>query len=126
MSRFVSKQPVRVTIEGSEDYVDIKPKLSRGDRDRLTDLILEVKQVKDEKGKDNPEVELKGTLRYDTAILKVAVVGWNLKEKDEDTAPMPLTPAAIEELSSDDPLISKVLEEIARLNPTSAKVEKSG
>ncbi len=118
MARFVSREPVRVQIEGSEEWVEIKPKLSRGDKERFRDMLFERPSIAQ-------PLKAKTLFGYGTMLLAMSIVNWNLI--DEATGqPVPYdaenVKAVLDSLDEDamNPLFDKVAEEVAVRNPTLA------
>ena len=113
MGGFVSKEPVKVTIESRPDeWVAIKPKMSIGDRGTLSDAIMMVSAT----GKET-NVNVKAG-QYLAAMLRVNIVDWRFL--GEDGQPVPFKRELIADLDPDDTLIDAVLGEITRRNPTLA------
>ncbi len=111
MSNFVSREPVRVTVETQPDeWIAIKPKMSVGDRGILSDRMMHVNTVD---GKTNVDINAG---QYLAAMLEVSIVDWCLL--DEAGQPVPFSKSLIAGLDPDSPLIDAVLGEIAKRNPT--------
>ena len=115
MSSFVSKEPVRVTVEDRPDeWVAIKPKMSVGDRGTLNDAIMTVSAGM---GKDDKDTKVNVQAgQYLAAMLRVNIVDWRLL--GDDGQPVPFKRELIADLDPDDTLIDATLGEIARRNPT--------
>lgn len=111
MTAFVSKQPVKVAIpDRPEEWIEIRAKLSVGDRGRLMDALLSV-------GQDS-SVEMHAG-RYLAAMLEAGVCGWHLL--DGDGQAVPFRHDLVKDLDPDDPLVDKALAEIVARNPTLAR-----
>ncbi len=111
MGSFVSKEPVRVTLENRPDeWVAIKPKMSVGDRGTLSDAIMVVSAT----GKET-NVNVKAG-QYLAAMLRVNIMDWRIL--GDDGQPVPFKRELIADLDPDDTLIDAALGEIARRNPT--------
>lgn len=111
MGNFVSKEPIKVEVEGQPDeWVMIKPKMSVGDRGTLSDRIMTVNASKGE-----TDVDVKAG-QYLLAMLEVNIVDWHLL--DDAGQPVPFKKDMIAGLDPDAPLIDAVLGEIAERNPT--------
>lgn len=109
----VGTKPVRIQIEGDDEWVEIKPKLGAADRTAIEDALLEYALTS---GEDRPDVKVRMGKRR-MAILRAAIVGWN--QMDGDTGePVKFTKQAIDLLDPDDPLTDKVYDEILDRNPT--------
>ena len=114
MGCFVSKEAVRIQLENSEEWIEIKPKLSLGDRNRLADALMEIDTSK---GGDEVAVSLR-TGRYLVALMETAIVNWHLLD---DGKPVKFDRRQIAELDVDDPLVDKTLNEIVARNPFGAR-----
>lgn len=110
MARFVSKDPVKVSVEGSDDYVLIKAKLSQADRERYMGSVYEYVQR-------DGQVEVVSHLAKRAGLIRqLAIVGWHIL--DDDGNEIKYKPALLEEIDLDDPLWVAVDTKIAELNPT--------
>ena len=111
MGSFVGRAPVRVAVEERPDeWIEIKTKLSVGDRARLTDAIVSVNA-----GSDGVADVAMHAGQYQMALLKAGVNDWRLL--GEDGAPIPFDRELIADLDSDDALVDKALGELAARNP---------
>lgn len=100
--------PIRVLSDDDpEEYIEIKAKLSRGDRELYVNRIMAYT--------NQFQVDIK-TIDWLTPMLELAVVGWNLKT--EDGQPWEFKPERIRELPHDSDLLDKVQDVIAEANPT--------
>jgi hypothetical protein len=109
-SHFVPSAPVRVEHpDYPGEWVDIKPKLSVGDRNALYTAMMSIEDNKS-------EIAVGGYLQ---ALLESAIVDWHLL--DADGAPIPFDKALITKFDVDDPLIEKVQDEVAKRNPFGKK-----
>lgn len=117
MGSLVSRRPVRVEHESQPgEYIEIKPKLSEGDRRTLQDRAFSVSAKGD---------KVEATIRageWQFALLELSIVGWHLL--DEDGQPVEFKPGRVADLDPDSPLVDRVLAEVAARNPTST--DKSG
>lgn len=116
MSRFVSRKSVKIEADDeSGDWVEIKPRMSRGDKDAIAGALYQTRH-------DGDELVVSGNvMRRETLLLVHNVVGWNLTDEQDNT--LQINAENIERLDPDDPLIDKVLGEIAERNPTRGPVE---
>lgn len=126
MGAFVSKTPIKVTVEGRPDeYIAIAPKLGAGARADLQNRLLEVSAGEGEDAQ--ADVAIHAGL-YNQLLLEAGIVGWRLRgEPDcglelDDEGFVKFKQAYIRQLDLDDELVDKALEEIATRNPLSAKV----
>jgi hypothetical protein len=111
MAIFVSKTPVRVEVdERPGEWIEIKPKMSVGDRGRLTDAIMRVSQG----GGGEAAIDMKAG-QYIGAMLEAGIVNWLLLDEGGQT--VPFKRELIAELDPDDPLVDKALLEITQRNP---------
>lgn len=112
MGSLVSREPVKITVEGREgEHIAIKPKLSVADRGTLTDAIMHIDGAV---GKDTSVSINAG--RYMAAMLEIAVTGWRLL--DDAGAEVPFTRENVAMLDPDDALVDAALKAIAERNPT--------
>ena len=121
---FVSKEPVKVTVEDRPDeWIAIKAKMSVGDRGAFSDAIMTVSAGV---GKDSEDTKVNVKAgQYLAALLRMNIVDWRFL--GDDGQPVPFKRELIADLDPDDTLIDAVLEEIARRNPTLAATRaKSG
>jgi hypothetical protein len=115
MGAFVGRAPVRVAVvERPDEWIEIKAKLSVGDRGRLTDAVMSVSSGND----GQADVALHAG-QYQLALLQAAVCDWRLK--DEDGGFVPFNRERIADLDMDDALVDKALGEIAARNPLGGK-----
>ena len=110
MARFVSKTPVRVQVDDSEDWVEIKAKLDLGDRQALQRQLMEWRV-----GVDGAQMSY-DPAQQRSAVLKLAVVGWRIV--DDDGIEISFDRAMLDHIDPDDPLWDTVSAEIVRRNPT--------
>lgn len=111
MSVFASKAPVRVEVEERPgEWIEIKGKMSVGDRGRLTDAIMKVSAG----GDGQADINMRAG-QYVQAMLEAGIVGWQLL--DEAGQPVAFRRELIAELDPDDALVDAVLLEITRRNP---------
>jgi len=120
MSSFVSKKPVRVTVDGRPDeWIDVRAKLGVGAAGELTDHLISVAGI----GGEEAQVKLHAG-RYTTALLRAGVVGWRIVGDPECGLPLdaeggvPFKLDSIEFLDPDDDLVDAALQELVRRNPT--------
>jgi len=109
---FVSSQPVRVELpDRPDEWIDIKSKLSEGDRKNFVRKTLETEMVEAvEKARFRPLV-----WEFSEALLRCAIIDWRLL--DEHGLPVPYNPEKIAMLDLDDPLVDATLREIIQRNP---------
>lgn len=111
MAIFVSKTPARIEVaERPGEWIEIKGKMSVGDRGRLTDMIMRVSQGAD----GQADIDMHAG-QYIQAMLEAGIVNWLLL--DDSGQPVPFRRELIAELDPDDPLVDKVLSEITTRNP---------
>lgn len=110
----VNTKPVRITIEDSDEWIEIKPKLGAADRSVIEDALLETEL----RGEERPSVTVRlGAHRM--AILRAAIVGW--RQVDQGTGEeVAFSKEAINRLDPDDALVDKVYQEIITRNPSLA------
>ena len=121
MGHFVNREPVRIQLEGSEEWIAIKPKLSVVERGQLMDAIMETGPGKF----DQESVDFRFYVgRLNAFLLKLAIVDWHLL--DEQGQPVPFSKGRIDDLDQDDPLVDSVLGEIAARNPFGTRATKTG
>lgn len=108
--RGLNAAPVRIMDEETGEWIAIKPKLSRGDVDWLTNQLLVYRLEQD---RTIGEVK---ALNRETLLLQRAIVGWHLL--DEEGKEFPFKPENIALLPVDSELVDRVLAEIAERNPT--------
>lgn len=124
MAAFVGRAPVRVAVdERPDEWIEIKAKLSVGDRGRLTDAIMSVSMITGKDGKEDVADVAMHAGQYQAALLKAGVVGWRLKGEDGEF--VPFDRELIAELDPDDALVDKVLGELAARNPTLNQRQKT-
>lgn len=112
MSVFVSKAPVRVSVdERPDEWIEIKAKLSVADRGRLTDTIMSVNTGSG----GQADVQMHAG-QYLAAMLVAGIADWRLL--DDAGQPVPFRRELIAELDPDDALVDKALSEITARNPT--------
>lgn len=113
MPHFVSTEPVVIKLHDDDrEWISIKPRLSAGEKNALYDAVLDVDVPK---GKD-AEMDMKMKYgAYLTKLMTVAITGWCLL--DDKGQEVPFKRERIENLDPDDPLVDKVLQEIAKRNP---------
>jgi len=134
MGSFVSKKPVRVEIdERKDEYIEVKPKLSAGERAEYTSAVF---LAEFEPGSKEARMSMAaGLLMY--KMLEMSIIGWRLFERhdddkviqDESGHPKTIAfdRALIPDLDLDDPLVDAALQRIVELNPTLLESkEKSG
>ncbi len=119
MSHFVSREPVRVQLDGSEEWIEIKPQLSVGEKNMLHDVMLQVGGMaggKDKQGSNETEIEVRAKSgEYLTRLLEVGITGWKLL--DDAGKFIDFKRERIRDLDADDPLVDKVLMELVQRNP---------
>jgi hypothetical protein len=129
MPHFVTRAPVYVTAEGLEpnrppdavQWIAIKRKLSTGDRNQVLDLV-EMHIGGSAQGGDKlalASASLKAGQML-SALMHLAIVDWHIH--DEEGHDVPFTAEAVDELDGDDPLVDRMLGEVAALNPTPARL----
>ena len=106
-SHFVATTPVRVELDG--EWIEIKPKMSVGDRNALYTAMLTIDDGKS-------EIAVGG---YLSALLESSIVGWHLLGADDE--PIPFDKALIASFDPDDPLVELVQDEVAKRNPFGQK-----
>lgn len=130
MGHFVGREPYRVRLRPEdEEWIAIKPKLGVADRQRLTDAVVVMDRSRSDVDKGEVQLDLR-LGQFLTALLQIGVVGWRLFKRDEageiargeDGQPVevPYDPDLVPYLDPDDPLVDRVLQELARRNPTRA------
>lgn len=125
MGAFVSKTPVKVTVEGRPDeYIAIAPKLGAGARADLQNKLLSVKMEAGDEQK--PDIVYQAGL-LSQALLEAGIVGWRLRgdpdcglELDDDGF-VKFKHECIRALDLDDELVDKALEELTERNPLGGK-----
>lgn len=113
-SAFVSSEPVRIYRDDAQpdgDWIAIKPKLGFGDRNILTDVLVEIGAVK---GASQTEITARAGA-FQTELLRLSIVDWHLV--DGDGQPVPFAWDKIRELDPDDPLVERVADEVLLRNP---------
>ena len=113
MARFTKGTPVRVAVEGSTDWVDIKPKLSRADREAFLRYLIQQSTMD---GEMNNFAFFSTSANARTELYRLAVVDWRIL--DDEKKPVKYDPELLEFVDDDDPLWEAVSEEIAERNPT--------
>lgn len=113
---FVSKESVRVKADDdSGEWIDVKPKLSVGDREKILNRSY--------RGMGKKQTITVGTAT--TAIMETGFVDWFLKDNNGNA--VPFSKANIQYLDPDYPLIDKAIDMIGELNPTlSGQTEMNG
>ena len=113
MGSFVSKQPVRVTVEERPDeWIDLKPSLSLGDWAKFQDAVL---KAEFQRGDDEAKISMAaGQLTF--RMLELSVVDWRLL--DEAGALVPFKRDKIADLDQDDPLVDAAIAKVVERNPT--------
>lgn len=106
MAKFVSKEPVGVTIEGDPNTIYIRPKMSYG----LVNSVRS-KAARMVNKSDGMEQSLDIGL-WNVELAVANIVKWEGPEFDH----VPLTRENIEQLDPDDPLLDAVLAKIQELN----------
>lgn len=107
MGAFVSRESVRVKADDeSGEWIDVKPKLSVGDREKILNRSYQ--------GMGKKQTVTVGTAT--TAIMETGFTDWFLK--DDDGNAVPFSKAAIKNLDADYPLVEAAIERIGELNPT--------
>jgi len=101
--------PIRVTDDETGEWIEIKAKLTRGDRETYINQIMAYTEAF--------SVDIR-TVDWLTPMLELAIVGWDLKT--DDGQPWEFTPERIKQLPHDSDLIDKVQDVIAEANPTFA------
>jgi len=116
MGAFVTKESVRVEADdNSGEWIDVKPKLSVGDRERILNRSYQ--------GMGKSQTITVGTAT--TAIMETGFVDWFLKDDNGDA--VPFSKDSIKNLDADYPLVEKAIERIGELNPTlSGTTETTG
>lgn len=107
MPFLVSNKSVRVKLDGSDDWIDVKAKLSAGDRASLQDRLLTI-----ERETANVQVH---SGAYLVALMEIAFVDWHIVE---DGQPIPFDKGSIREIDVDHPLVEAACDKVAELNPT--------
>lgn len=135
MGAFVSKTPVKVTVEGRPDeYISIAPKLGAGARADMQNKLLSVKMGEDADGERGADVNFQAGM-LNLLLLEAGVTGWKLKGEAEcgleldDEGFVKFKHDYIRSLDLDDDLVDAALGELAKRNPLSAKPQsesKSG
>jgi hypothetical protein len=99
--------PIRVVDEDNPDeWIEIKAKLTVHDQQVYKDELMKLTL--------DGSMDLT-TVDWETPLLELAIVGWNLTT--EDGKPWPYSKARVGELPHDLPLIEAVSEAIAKANP---------
>lgn len=128
MGAFVSKRPVRLTVDGRPDeYIAILPKLGVEAKSELTDNLMSVSGA----GTDEQELKLHAG-RYNLAMLRAGVVGWKLRWDEESGLPQDpnepgfvlFKPEFLSYMDEEDELVDKALEELVTRNPSLGRGQK--
>jgi len=113
MGSFVSKQTVRITVDDKPDeWIDIKPKLSMGDRAKFQDAVL---SAEFSRGGDKAKISM-ATGQLLSKMLELAITDWKLL--DDEGKQVAFKPSLIARLDPDDPLVDRALAEVTERNPT--------
>jgi hypothetical protein len=104
---FVTRDRVPITL--GENTIYILPKMDLGTKNRLMDELTRIEGAKAGSGADVSF--LMG--RYMMALAEANIIGW----EGPDFEGTPCTPANIQRLDPDEPLVDEVIEEIGRRNP---------
>lgn len=126
MGSFVSKKPVEVKVDDRPDeYILIRPKLGVGASGDLTDSLLTISGG----GGDEAEVKVHAG-RYNVALLKAGVVGWQILGGPDGDLPVDaegyvlFKHELIDLLDPEDALVDAALAELIRRNPTLGRKPK--
>jgi hypothetical protein len=122
----VSKDVLFVTLEGVEgvepasgEWVAIKPKLGVGDRAVLRNQITRMRPAGGDGSKAVVDIQIGD---FNKALMVTGIVRWHLVE--DDGSLLECTPEQIYALDEDDPLVDRVLGELATRNPIFAQKSK--
>jgi len=123
MSRFVSDTAVKVSVDDSGDWVEIKAKLTLEDRAKFNGALwnwtnVEKTELNEETGEEETNTVLERQYRPEDRVmilLRLAVTAWNIVDDDK---PVPFSSKTFTRIDIDDPLWDKVCGEIADRNPT--------
>jgi hypothetical protein len=112
---FVSKEPVPVSVPDDPDNtIYIKAKMDYGTKQRVSNAILQV-PTKDAAHVGDTPLDMAA---YQIALLVHNIVKWDGPAFVDATGrAVPCSPANIEALDPDEPLVTAVLAEISRRNP---------
>jgi hypothetical protein len=111
MAKFVDSRPVPISDDGEGDQkhtIFIRPKMDFGTKT----LVIEELYSLNEQAEGSIHLG-----RHRLALMKHNVVAWD----GPDFTGVPCTPDTICKLDPDDPLVERVLEEIATRNPVLSK-----
>lgn len=113
MPMFVVSERVAVSVDG-ENVIHIRGKMDLGTKNRVSGALMEIGA-----GEDGG-VEVSGNLAaYNMTLLEENILGW----EGPAFAGIECSPANIARLDPDEPLVERVIEEIARRNPVRQKDE---
>jgi hypothetical protein len=115
MSRFV--QGERVPVSDGQDTIWILPKMNFAQREQAEDAIRRISASTTAAA--GVEVNVGA---YRIALLRINVVAWEGPGFDG----MKCTPEQVEQLDPDDPLLEKVMQEIAQRNPLGGRKSPTG
>lgn len=107
MGFLVSNKPVRVQLEDDDNWIDVKAKLSAGDRAKLQDGLLMI-----ERTTSDVRVQSGG---YLVTLMEIAFIDWHIVEDGEE---VPFAKKTISQIDLDHPLVEAACDKIAELNPT--------
>lgn len=118
MSMFVSNtERVAVTVDGV-NTVYIRPKMPFGVQQKVVSAMTQMRADADAMNGVDATLDWGA---YNMALMRYNILGWEGPAfQDEAGRPVPCTPANIERLDPDEPLVDKVLEEIQRRNTKQA------
>jgi len=121
MAHFINDAPIRVSLPESDEWIEIKARLSHGDREYIQAQVREVSAVITSTDMDSSEeVPVKVTIhseRAASAVLLRGVVNWRLLD-EETKKEIAFSRKLLEQSDPEDPLFDLALRELLRLNPT--------
>ena len=114
MGAFASRSRVRVATEDGSEWIEVKAKLSAGDRERFAN---EVYKLREDSGGREYDISVGTAARL---IMSLSFTDWLLLDEGENPQPVPFSREAISDLDPDWPIVDKALTKVAELNPTFA------
>jgi hypothetical protein len=117
MGAFVSSKPVRISLpDAPDEWIEIKAKLSLGDREALEAGMFDIRM-----NGNTAQFDIRGDKLLSSyagqILLKAVIVAWNLADPDDETKIMPLADESFARIDLDSPIITEVLQEVDRRNP---------
>lgn len=108
---FIEDTRIPVTVDG-ENYMYIRPKMSYAQREKAEDAVRELSATQE--GMQEVKVTVGA---YRIALLHINLLGW----EGPAFQGVKFTPQNVDRLDPDEPLLDKVMEEIATRNPLGGK-----